>query len=559
VTREAAHEPVTPSPKPARRASTRGPSPAGATPALGHELLRVAERRATSAATQGTADAVASLPRGNVAAELDAARGGGEPLSQPARGELERGIDADFAAVRTHRGARADALAAALGATAFTAGTDVFLHRSAPHPTTAAGRGLLAHELVHVLQQAAGPVEGRSGPGGLRVSDPGDRHERAAARAGERVGSGEAVELGLAVTAPQGPSGVVVQRQTPAAPSETSIGERVAELERRQSVTEARQASVDQDARWRGDFGARFSSCTQAILRVSGALQHAQDGFNRAQVEQAEFDTLAMQLLIAAASVGFAAGFEPLLSGALGRMGMEAKAIKATVEKWENPSVQAVGTMSNLVPATLAVIGGPDPPAATVVPTGDPFAHLTANLEAIERHKQSMELAFGARAGQRAGASDEQVLAFDLAAQEQAYAALLAGLTAASAGVESLKSADELAVIIERHLWAGWIKQHGAVAIGDTLSPVGQAPPPRDPDARTRPQGAYSVAAAGAYVGEELNAIGVSRLAGVSLSTHWFLPSLPIDWPYKLLTWAFSYRESAERAALDPARPTPTE
>ena len=71
--------------------------------------------------------------------------------------------------------------------------------------------------------------------------------------------------------------------------------------------------------------------------------------------------------------------------------------------------------------------------------------------------------------------------------------------------------------------------------------------------------GSYSVAAAGAYVGEELNAIGVSRLAGVSLSTHWFLPSLPLNWPYKLVTVAFWHRESAERAVLDPTRPTPTE
>ena len=318
MTREPAHQPVTsPSPKPARPESTRGTSSAGATPESGHELLRVAGRRAASAA-QGTIDTVASLPRSNVAAELDAARGGGEPRRSPlavsSSGAWAR-TSPRCARTAAHEPTRWPPLSARPPS---PPGRECFLHRSAPQPTTPTGRGLLAHELVHVLQQSAGPVEGRPGPGGLRVSDPDDRHERAAARAGERVASGAPVDLGLALTAPRGAPGVVVQRQTPAAAPETSIGERVAELERRQSVTEARQASVDQDARWRGTFGARFSSSTQAILRVSGALQGAHDGFSRAQVEQAEFDQLANQLLIAAVSVGFAAAFEPLLSALSG-------------------------------------------------------------------------------------------------------------------------------------------------------------------------------------------------------------------------------------------------
>jgi hypothetical protein len=490
--------------------------------------------------------------RRDLAAELDAARGGGAPLPPPARAELEQGLGADFAAVRLHHGARADALATALGATAFTAGADVFLHRSAPHPATPAGRRLLTHELVHVVQQRAGPVDGRPGPGGLRVSDPQDRHERAAADVAGRVAAGDAVDLGAGVAPARQASGAVVQRQapSPAAAPAPSVEQRLEELESRQAVSDVRQASSDQDDRWRGTFGARFSSCTQAILRVSGGLSASQAGFHRAQVEQAEFDNLATQLFLAAASVGLAYGFEPLLSSALGRMGKTAEQIKEIVERWENPAVQASGTLSNLVPATIANLAERATPAATGAPSGDPFAHLTGNLEAIEHHRQQMEEAFSARASARAGATDEQVLAFDPAAQEQIYSALYGQLLAASGGIEDLKSADQVAQILARHLWAGWLKQHGAVAIGDALYPLMHAPTPRDPESSFRAAERYSIGGSGAYIAAELNAVGVSQLAGVTLSEHWYGIDPPwLNIPYKLLTWAWSYRESIDEPA----------
>src|SRR5256886_9825679 len=43
-----------------------------------------------------------------------------------------------------------------------------------------AGRHVLAHELAHVIQQKAGPVDGSPAPGGIRLSDPSDRFEQAA-------------------------------------------------------------------------------------------------------------------------------------------------------------------------------------------------------------------------------------------------------------------------------------------------------------------------------------------------------------------------------------------
>ena len=152
------------------------------TPAAGHELHAVEAARAS----------------------------GGVPMPVSARVDHERWLGADFAAVRLHRGARPDSLAVALDATAFTIGTDVFLHSGAPDPATPAGRGLLAHELVHVLQQADGPVAASRGPGGLLVSHPGDRHERAAAELVER---GRGMGARRSVVTPS--SGTVIQRQSP--------------------------------------------------------------------------------------------------------------------------------------------------------------------------------------------------------------------------------------------------------------------------------------------------------------------------------------------------------
>ncbi len=160
--------------------------------------------------------AAAPVAQRDRAKELDAARSGGVPLPRPARSELEHGLGADLAAVRLHRGSRADALAEAFGATALTSGPDVFLHRSAPESSTSAGRRLLTHEVFHVLQQRAGPVDGTQGPDGLRVSHPEDRHERAAAAAAGQIAQGRGVDARVPAAAPSPDrSGSVVQRQTP--------------------------------------------------------------------------------------------------------------------------------------------------------------------------------------------------------------------------------------------------------------------------------------------------------------------------------------------------------
>ena len=124
--------------------------------------------------------------------------------------------------MHVHADAESDELARSLAAAAFTTGSDIFFRADAYAPATSAGLELLAHEAVHTLQQAAGPVSGSPAPGGVRVSDPADRFEQAARTAADRiVGAGASAAPGAAApaaatSAASALSGeVVVQRALP--------------------------------------------------------------------------------------------------------------------------------------------------------------------------------------------------------------------------------------------------------------------------------------------------------------------------------------------------------
>ena len=79
--------------------------------------------------------------------------GGGRPLEPGLRRSMEHGFGADFSRVKFHADDRVTDLAQRLNARAFTAGTDVFFNRGELRPAERAGQELIAHELVHVLQQ----------------------------------------------------------------------------------------------------------------------------------------------------------------------------------------------------------------------------------------------------------------------------------------------------------------------------------------------------------------------------------------------------------------------
>ncbi|GAA4384204.1 DUF4157 domain-containing protein [Agromyces bauzanensis] len=112
---------------------------------------------------------------------LDVVSSGGSALEPAVRTDMESRLGHDFGDVRVHTDASAHDSARSVGAHAYTVGTNVVFQRDAYDPGSLAGRTTLAHELTHVVQQRSGPVDGTPTGGGVSVSDPGDRFERAAA------------------------------------------------------------------------------------------------------------------------------------------------------------------------------------------------------------------------------------------------------------------------------------------------------------------------------------------------------------------------------------------
>jgi Domain of unknown function (DUF4157) len=86
---------------------------------------------------------------------VNALSGRGEPLPAATRAFFEPRFGADFSAVRVHADAAADRSAESINAVAYTSGSHVVFRAGRYDPVRPEGKHLLAHELVHVLQQGA--------------------------------------------------------------------------------------------------------------------------------------------------------------------------------------------------------------------------------------------------------------------------------------------------------------------------------------------------------------------------------------------------------------------
>ena len=128
--------------------------------------------------------------------------GGGSPLPDAVRSDMELRLGHDFSDVRVHTDHAADQSARSVSAQAYTVGNDVVFQRDTYDPTSTAGKTMLAHELTHVVQQRSGPVDGADAPGGIKVSDPADRFETEAARTAEAAMSGPVAAPGETSASP---------------------------------------------------------------------------------------------------------------------------------------------------------------------------------------------------------------------------------------------------------------------------------------------------------------------------------------------------------------------
>ncbi|QTF92393.1 MAG: DUF4157 domain-containing protein [Halomonas sp. BM-2019] len=95
---------------------------------------------------------------------------------------MERSFSRDFSNVRVHTDKMAQDSASAIGARAYTSGSDIVFGSSEYDPGTSSGRWLLAHELTHVVQQSGRP----SGPN-LTVGPSGGSLEAEADNVANRI------------------------------------------------------------------------------------------------------------------------------------------------------------------------------------------------------------------------------------------------------------------------------------------------------------------------------------------------------------------------------------
>ncbi len=126
----------------------------------------------------------------------------GSPLDGDVRSFMEGRFSHRFDEVRVHTDSRAAESAASVRAHAYTVGHDIVFGRGEYAPGTPAGRELIAHELVHTVQQRGLPRPGAS----LAVAEGGSPAEHEADVAARQALRGGAPRIGVS------PDGSLVQR-----------------------------------------------------------------------------------------------------------------------------------------------------------------------------------------------------------------------------------------------------------------------------------------------------------------------------------------------------------
>ena len=133
----------------------------------------------------------------------------GQPLDPATRTFMESRFDTDFSQVRVHTDAQAAESAQTVNALAYTVGHDVVFGANTYAPSSQTGRGLLAHELAHTIQQ-------RNANGAPPSTDPHGIFESSADAASRDVVNGRSVVGAL-------PACGVGLSRAPAPPTESAF------------------------------------------------------------------------------------------------------------------------------------------------------------------------------------------------------------------------------------------------------------------------------------------------------------------------------------------------
>lgn len=234
--------------------------PAGASPPVPtgglERLQRAAGNRAVATLLQRQADEAAGDQVRSVLG------GGGVPLEAGFRNRAEQFFGANLSQVRVHTGGAAAESARAVGARAYTSGSNIVFGSGQYDTSSSAGQQRLAHELTHVVQQQRGPVAGTLTAGGLKISDPSDRFESEADRLGAAFLAGQPALVPATVASDS------VQRAT------EDEGEELQMQPLRQCVAQRQDVFGDTQRTWSGGFSPQAAGVGHMRHRAADATTH---------------------------------------------------------------------------------------------------------------------------------------------------------------------------------------------------------------------------------------------------------------------------------------------
>ena len=145
------------------------------------------------------------------------ASGSGRPMPEAVQAKMEHALGADFSAVRIHEGPRASAL----GARAYTQGTDIHFAPGQYDPGSRRGQELMGHELTHVVQQSQGRARVPTQVQGMAIND-----DAALENEADVLGARAARGASSAPAAARSPAAPAIQRKpSGAAPVQMAGGE----------------------------------------------------------------------------------------------------------------------------------------------------------------------------------------------------------------------------------------------------------------------------------------------------------------------------------------------
>lgn len=110
----------------------------------------------TSTEPQSKHDEFSASLEKSIEPQLDGSKGGGQPLDESVKDEMEGKMNTDLSDVRIHTDSNANKMSEDINAKAFAHGQDVYFKNGNFDTSSLEGKELLAHELTHTRQQGGG-------------------------------------------------------------------------------------------------------------------------------------------------------------------------------------------------------------------------------------------------------------------------------------------------------------------------------------------------------------------------------------------------------------------